>query len=549
MLVLSLGSLIPFFHSMFSIIKIIPCPRMAALVSNSALLGAFVALFLVSLLLYGNLWVTYIYLMSIWPWLAIGTIVARLHIGGDRGVSHFSPLVHLPVLAILGSGSIIGMLLALKNLSVIDCVVLSFLDPIWSAIFHSFLIRRIPYFENYSKIFALLIVVVFLYIYGHAYTGGVVKAYLDSVTFLSLTGTTPVGSYLLFLGSRAAGLLRCSYVKRSFIPKEVNALQQFKSLFPNFPSPIRFRLDAIFESGLMEDVPHAVGPTGTKDMYTLTDNLYMLPLSSIASWVIENANQDSLTSGLGYGVSIPGSPPYGLIYFLLAIFILSVALTPTATAKVLFDRGSSPHAWTVIPLLGQMLYIAIDLLYLNPYISRFQIVCVVALVGLILNLRTDLWLAFKGKYYRASMKELEFLQPSCLRDAQKHTLNDSLDKSSVEDFGTLLLETSIHHGNNIREYLKSAEKGKIWDPNPGARAAWKLAGSLVIRAIRNRKRIQGVVKKTKRDDKEFVNSVVHAMVSSASMDPAAASGHSGNSGKNLPPTGGSAKPGFKRAGN
>ena len=490
---------------------------MAAIVSNSALIGAFVALLLVAWLVYGNVWVTYVYLMSLWPWLAIGTVLGRLHIGRDRAVSHFSPLLHYPILAALGCGSLIGMLIALKNLTVIDCIVLASMDPVFSAFFHTAMIHRTTYFEKYMREFTVIIVIVFLYIYGQTYTGGVVKAYLDSVNFVDSQDVIPVSTYMLFLGSRAAGLLRCCYIKKSFLPVERSANREFKSLFPNFPFPIRFRLDVIFESGLVEDSMHAVGPTGTVDLFMLTDNLYMLPLSSIACWYLEHSQDDTLINGFSADASVAGAPAIGLVWVVLTIFILAIALTPVATSKVLFDRGSSTHSWSLIPLLVFLPFVAIDLLYLNPYISRFQIVCLVLLFTILINYRTGLWLDFKKKYFMTSMRELEFLQPSCIRTLQKMTLLDNLKKSGVEDFGTLLLETSIHHGNNIRGYLQKSERVKAWDPKPSATAAWKLAGSLVIRAIRTRKARLNLDKKIKKDTNQYVANVLEAMISNTAV--------------------------------
>ena len=513
MLVLSIGSLIPFLSSVMSIIKIIPCPRVAAFVSNAALIGAFVAITLVAYLLYVNFYVTYVFLMTIWPWLAIGTVIARLHIGRDRELSSFSPLIHLPILGFLGSGSIIGMIIALKDMTVTDSVVLSFLDPLWSAIIHSLLIARIPFFVRHTRVFIFLVICVFLYLYGQTYSGGVVKAYIDSATFMSWPFSVSASTYMLFLGSRAAYLLRCGYLKFSFLPAEVDKTQKFKSLFPNFPFPIRFRLDAIFDSGLVEDYMHAIGPTGTTDMFMLSDNLYLLPLSSLASWIIDKEINNTLSSGFSSGAGIPGAPPIGVAYFLIVIFVFSMGLTPTTVARTLFDRGSSPHEWPAIPLMILTLFVGLDILFVNPWISRFQIVMVGALGMLFLHLRLALWLRFKRAYYTMTLTELEFLQPSCVRTAQKQLLEDALDKTSTDDFGILLLETAVHHGNNIKDYLKQEDgKMRVWDPNPAARAAWKLAGSLVIRAIRHRKQQLGIVAKKKTEDRRYMASVVQTFM-------------------------------------
>jgi hypothetical protein len=494
---------------------------MAAFVSNSALIGALVAIFLIAYLLYGNLSVAYVYMMSIWPWMAIATVIARLHIGRDRELFHFSPLIHLPLLGILGSVSSIGTLIALKDMTVIDCIVLGNVDPIFTGIFHGAFIGRIPYFTRYTRVYLFMIGIVFLYIYGQAYSGGVVRTYLDSVSFIVSTGSLSVSTYMIFFASRAAYILKCVYLKYSFIPTEKNQTQEFKSLFPNFPFPIRFRLDAVFDSGLMEDFNHGLGPTGTRDIFMLTDNLYLLPLASIASWIVDYSINGTLLSGLSPGGAMSGAPPVGIAYFLVLLLVLSVLLTPTATARILFDRGSSPHEWSGTPVFIAIVFACFDLLYTNPFISRFQIVCLAALLGLWLNYRMDLWLDFKKRYFLGSLKELEFLQPSCVREAQRQTLMDAVDKTSTDDFGTILLETAVHHGSNIKGYLNDDEQlsKRVWDPNPAARAAWKLAGSLVMRAIRERKARLGIITKKKEEDRRYMASVVQTFIHRVGTKP------------------------------
>ena len=460
-------------------------------------------------------------MMSIWPWMAIATVIARLHIGRDRELSHFSPLIHLPLLGILGSVSSIGTLIALKNMTLIDCIVLGNVDPIFTGIFHGLLIGRIPYFTRYTRVYLFMVFLVFVYIYGQAYSGGLVRTYLDSVSFIGSAGSLSVSTYMIFFASRAAYLLKCVYLKYSFIPTEKDQEQEFKSLFPNFPFPIRFRLDAVFDSGLMEDFNHGLGPTGTRDIYMLTDNLYLLPLSSIASWIIDYSMNETLLSGLSAGAGMNGAPPAGVAYFLVLLLILSVLLTPTATARILFDRGSSPHEWSATPILIAVVFACLDLLYTNPWISRFQIVCLAALVGLWLNYRMDLWLDFKKRYYLGSLKELEFLQPSCVREAQRLTLMDAADKTSTDDFGTILLETAVHHGSNIKAYLNDEDQPskRVWDPNPAARAAWKLAGSLVMRAIRERKARLGIMSRKKEEDRRYMASVVQTFIHRVGSKP------------------------------
>jgi hypothetical protein len=83
----------------------------------------------------------------------------------------------------------------------------------------------------------------------------------------------------------------------------------------------------------------------------------------------------------------------------------------------------------------------------------------------------------------------------------------------VDDFGYLLLETAIHHGNNIKGYLKD-DGTRVWDPKPSATAAWKLAGSLVIRAIRNRKKNSKVQEEVQKEHTIYMENIVNTMVGS-----------------------------------
>jgi len=157
--------------------------------------------------------------------------------------------------------------------------------------------------------------------------------------------------------------------------------------------------------------------------------------------------------------------------------------------------------------------VCIDLLYVNTAISRFQIVCFLLLLGLIGNLRNEMWQIFKKRFYTGCLEELKFLQPSCVRVTQRQILGEARERSGVDDFGCLLLETAIHHGNNIKGYLKD-DGTKVWDPKPSATAAWKLAGSLVIRSIRNRKQKMQTEQAVENEHKVFVESIVNTMVDS-----------------------------------
>jgi hypothetical protein len=405
------------------------------------------------------------------------------------------------------------MVYAIHEMYVTDAIVLACVDPFFAAVFHIIFIRRIKYIEEHGRMLILIVVVVMLYIYGTSYTGGVVKSYYDSVKFISLSTTLPLRTYLVYFSGRAAHILRCSYIKKSFMPVQEGTKAELFSLFPNFPFPIRFRLDVLFDSGLVEDSLHAIGPTGTRDLYSLTDDLYLLPLASIGSWVMDNIVNGTLSKGLSPVNTTASAPSTALVYIIVALFVISFGLIPYANSRILFDRGSSPHTWVAMPLIVQLPFVCIDLLYVNTAISRFQIVCFLLLLGLIGNLRNEMWQIFKKRFYTGCLEELKFLQPSCVRVTQRQILGEARERSGVDDFGCLLLETAIHHGNNIKGYLKD-DGTKVWDPKPSATAAWKLAGSLVIRAIRHRKKISKSEKMVEDEKKVFVENIVNTMVDS-----------------------------------
>jgi hypothetical protein len=60
---------------------------------------------------------------------------------------------------------------------------------------------------------------------------------------------------------------------------------------------------------------------------------------------------------------------------------------------------------------------------------------------------------------------------------------------------------------------------RVWDPNPAARAAWKLAGSLVMRAIRERKARLGIITKKKEEDRRYMASVVQTFIHRVGTKP------------------------------
>ncbi|KAF4729816.1 hypothetical protein FOZ62_017620, partial [Perkinsus olseni] len=127
----------------------------------------------------------------------------------------------------------------------------------------------------------------------------------------------------------------------------------------------------------------------------------------------------------------------------------------------------------IVPVL------CLDALYFNTSITKFQLIVAILGIVVVLFCRHALWKIFTRRYLLKLTQELKFHQPSALREPQKRALLDFLYKMSVDDYQLLLLETSIHHGNNVREILRAAARAKlthhVWDPRPSATAAWKLA--------------------------------------------------------------------------
>ena len=67
------------------------------------------------------------------------------------------------------------------------------------------------------------------------------------------------------------------------------------------------------------------------------------------------------------------------------------------------------------------------------------------------------------KYYLVCARQLHYMQPSCVRDLQRTMLIDLAENVSVEDFGTILMDCCITHGNSLREIAESSGY-RIWDP-------------------------------------------------------------------------------------
>jgi len=415
-------------------------------------------------------------------------------------------------LGVLGAFAQVFMLLAVKDLNVADAVVLSFADPILSAVVASVLMgkARMNLHARQVKVYMLLGGIVLLYVFGDVGPG-------------ELQVTPPSISHGYFVLARFLLVLRSVFVKWTYAsfsdtiipaqPREDGSL--FHNLkeprmhrFQMFPGPVLHTLDAIFDSGLRDTDLHGMGPLGTEDLYSLTEFSYLMPIASMMAWWLESDDlkygflppdlyddtqataQSSLTStasGVVTAVTEQVQPQEVIAVVLLVFgFFVSRILVPVGASKALFDRGSSCHSWQYSPLLLAAPFFMFDVMFLNERISKFQIV--IAGIGcfMVAYYRHVLWTLFKRKFFLLSSQQLQYFHPSVLRSLQKRTLLEFLHNTAIEDYGVLLLETVIRNGNNIREIARDT-RILIWDPSPTATAAWKLAFSLVTKSIRKQK--------------------------------------------------------------
>merc|ERR1719353_909400 len=196
-----------------------------------------------------------------------------------------------------------------------------------------------------------------------------------------------------------------------------------------------------------------------------------------------------------------------LIVLCILLFALCYSLQPTATSKYLYSRGSSIHTWKWRPVALAVMPFFVDVFSLNLEISKVQILMAIVIALVVLELRSGLWTLFKRKYLAILTKELHFHMPSTLRALQKRTLLEFLEMTNTDDFEILLLETCIYHGNNIREFTRQTGM-TVYDPRPSATAAWKLATSIVMKALKHEKKARKEAKHAKVFMVKFVKELV-----------------------------------------
>lgn len=534
LLLLSFGSTLPFAYSVYKLWFFIPCPPMASVVSNLSLGFAFCFFCALGFGTFGAaegaFWRIYLYVMTIWPWLVLASAVARLYVERNIKKNPFSPVRELPVMGLMSSFILVLMLMPAKNITLSDCLVLTCIDPILAAGLASFILgkaRRNLHFKS-MKMYTLIIILVVAYAYGDAYSG----AGLGSDHFMFIVARMLVVVRSMWVKSQYASFHNTKAPAR---PPE-NALLFFEShkpkkhRFKQFPAPLLLTLDAIFDSGLRDTDFHAMGPVGTRDLYMLTESTYLLPISSLMTYLFE---QDTIATGLippaqmvdqaqaavdAIGLSSTESSAFVvdervtatgtlIVMFLCLSFCAARAATPWVASKSLFDWGSTVHSWKYQPILIALPFFIYDILFLNGALSKFQIVAIMLLLAINALHRVDIWNTFKRKFLLLMTQDLHYHQPAVLRQLQRRTLLEFLEKTSTDDYSMILLDTAIRHGGNIRELARDTSI-TVWDPAPSATAAWKLAFSLVTKSLKRQK----MAHKQKKEARESVEAFIASLV-------------------------------------
>lgn len=556
-LLLSVGSILPFLRTVYQLWWFIPCPPMASIISNVALTLAFVVLLMLGVGTYAAMggWTVYCYIMTVWPWFVLMSMISRLYIERQVGKNPLSPVRELPILGMMSSFALALTVMAAKELSISDCIVVACLDPLLAALLASAFLgssRRQLHFRN-VKIYVILLLLIAVFRLGEQGPG---KPLIEAPTY----------HHGLFAAARLLIVARSIFVKWSYAsfgagtkpptqPQENGLLfysheRPRKNRFTRFPAPALFTLDVIFDSGLRDSDFHAMGPLGTQDLLSLTEGTYLLPVSALVAWTVEynNLQYGVLPPVLATGLQTTAvsaylnataqsqptaqtcaccpnlptpTPPLvseGITTFdtvlvvgLLLAFCFAMFIRPWGAALTMFDRGSSVHAWKYQPIIIATPFFLLDVLFLNEAISKFQVVVVVSIAAVLAHFRSDLWTYFKRRYLLLYTQELHYYQPAVVRQLQRKTLLEFLHDTSTDDYGMLLLETAIRHGGNIRELARDTSV-IVWDAAPTATAAWKLAFSLVRKSIRRQKLLVKRRLEEEREHERFVEGIVIEIV-------------------------------------
>ncbi|CEM38389.1 unnamed protein product [Vitrella brassicaformis CCMP3155] len=268
-----------------------------------------------------------------------------------------------------------------------------------------------------------------------------------------------------------------------------------KYRFSGFPEPMQRSIEILFSTCFYESALHTLGRKGTRDLHFLSDFLYGLPL--VAFWTRQDRvrgerGAEGLLDQLG-----PSSVGRGvLIGLLVGLFSLSLTALPWANAAVLFDRASPPSSWPVRVVFVMAPCVLVDTLYIHPQPSSLGLALVAVLLMLVVSYRQKVYEEYHRQELLQLTNEAIRLSPATMRTPQKRVLGQIWDNTSTADYEWHLINTLIHKGQNIRNLVEAVRKqmgasggaSAIIDPSPAATAAWRLAASLVMRAVRKQKR-------------------------------------------------------------
>jgi hypothetical protein len=536
LLVMSLATVVPFLRAVYSLWTFIPCPNLAAVISNVGLAVAFVMLLVLGMGTYeSSIWIIYAFIMSAWPWMILASMISRLFIDRNLQKNPFSPVKELPFLGLLGAFGQCLMLMSIKTINISDATVLSLLDSVLAAIIAPVLMgaARMQLHARQVKVYLIIVVIMLLYLWGDIGPG-------------DLQVSAPTMEHVYFIVARLLLVIRSLFVKRTYAkfhhakipptPPE-NAMIYYNTKEPRmhrfrmFPSPILHTLDVIFDSGLRDIDFHGMGPLGTEDLFMLTESSYLLPIATLMAWTGEfsdlkygflppslyeltggTAKDAMSTSAAAAGAittvaeDVKTTEVVGVILVVVG-FCISRFLGPMGASKGLFDRGSSSQNWKYQPLMLIAPFFAFDALYLNPRISKFQIIMAGIGCAMVAYYRSILWNLFKRKHYLLCTQRMQYRQPSVMRTLQKRTLLEFANNTSIDDYSVLLMDTAIMNGNNIKEIARDTGI-TVWDPSPTSTAAWKLAFSLVIKSLKKQKQQKQLKDQEKAQVTEYITSLI-----------------------------------------
>ena len=105
---------------------------------------------------------------------------------------------------------------------------------------------------------------------------------------------------------------------------------------------------------------------------------------------------------------------------------------------------------------------------------------------------------FSPSYLLYSAMELQYHQPNICKRLHRTTILEFLERSSLVEFASLLLETAVTHGTNIRDPVKDLTLRKK-RADPTATAAWKMVirQSVKLHFVQKKLKAEALEKKKK----------------------------------------------------